>query len=95
MGLWETRKAMKTTIEVPDDLYRQAKAEAALRGRKLKDLVEEGLRLALNTPSEPSARPSLAELMKDAMGVVDSGIPDLGSNESHLVGFGRDARRHR
>ena len=33
---------MKTTVEVPDDLYRRAKAEAALRGRKPKDLVEEG-----------------------------------------------------
>jgi hypothetical protein len=38
---------MKTTVELPDDLYRRAKAEAALRGRKLKDLVEEGLRLRL------------------------------------------------
>ena len=38
---------MKTTVEVPDDLYRRAKAEAALRGRKLKDLIEEGLRLVL------------------------------------------------
>ncbi len=36
---------MKTTVEVPDDLYRRAKAEAALRGRKLRDLVEEGLRV--------------------------------------------------
>jgi len=33
---------VKTTIEVSDDLYRRAKCEAALRGRKLKDLVEEG-----------------------------------------------------
>jgi hypothetical protein len=41
---------MKTTVEVPDDLYRQAKAEAALRGRKLKDLIEEGLRLVLEAP---------------------------------------------
>ena len=38
---------MKTTIEVPDDLYRRAKAEAALRGRKLRDLIEEGLRLGM------------------------------------------------
>jgi hypothetical protein len=28
---------MKTTVELPDDLYRRAKAEAALRGRKLRD----------------------------------------------------------
>jgi len=41
---------MKTTVDLPDNLYRRAKAEAALRGRKLKDLVEEGLRLVLETP---------------------------------------------
>jgi hypothetical protein len=43
---------MKTTVEVSDDLYRRAKSEAALRGRKLKDLVEEGLRLVLETQRE-------------------------------------------
>jgi hypothetical protein len=50
---------MKTTVEIPDDLYRRAKAEAALRGRKLKDLVEEGLRLVLEVPRRrpPSTRP--------------------------------------
>ena len=87
--------AMKTTVEVPDDLYRRAKAEAALRGRKLKDLVEEGLRLVLEARPKARRAPSLAELTKDARGVVDSGIPDLGSNPEHLKGFGRDARRHR
>jgi hypothetical protein len=45
---------MKTTVEVPDDLYRRAKAEAALRGRKLKDLIEEGLRLVLDTRRSPT-----------------------------------------
>ncbi len=84
---------MKTTIEMPDDLYRRAKAEAALRGRKLKDLVEEGLRLVLESPRATSPRPSLAELMKGARGVADSGVSDLGSNPKHLAGFGRDARR--
>ena len=82
---------MKTTIDVPDDLYRQAKAEAALRGRKLKDLVEEGLRLALEAP-RTVGRPSLAGLMKPARGAIESGVPDLASNAEHLAGFGRDAR---
>ena len=86
---------MKTTVEVPDDLYRQAKAEAALRGRKLRDLIEEGLRLVLEAPRKRRRRPSLAGLMKRARGAVDSGAPDLASNPKHLVGFGRDARRHR
>jgi predicted component of type VI protein secretion system len=86
---------VKTTIEVPDSLYRRAKSEAALRGRKLKDLVEEGLRLVLDGRSRANRPASLAELMKNARGVVDSGVPDLGSNPEHLAGFGRDARRHR
>ena len=83
---------MKTTIEVPDDLYRKAKAIAALRGRKLKDLVEEGLRLVLEAPGRGPRQRDLAELMQHARGVVDSGLPDLASNPGHLAGLGRDAR---
>ena len=86
---------MKTTVEVSDDLYRRAKAEAALRGRKLKDLIEEGLRLVLEGPHKTHRNPSLAGLMKRARGAIDSGIPDLASNPQHLAGFGRNARRHR
>ncbi len=85
---------MKTTVEVSDDLYRRAKSEAALRGRKLKDLVEEGLRLVLETP-RPSRHRRLVELMKPARGIVDSGINDLASNPEHLKSFGRNASRHR
>ena len=83
---------MKTTVEVPDDLYRRAKAEAALRGRKLKDLIEEGLRLVLDAPRKTRRHPGLAGLMKRARGVVDSGVHDLASNPKHLEGFARDAR---
>ena len=86
---------MKTTIELPDELFRRAKAEAALRGRKLEDLVEEGLCLVLEAPRQPRGEPTLAELMKPACGILDSGVPDLGSNPKHLDGFGRDVRRHR
>jgi hypothetical protein len=87
--------AVKTTVEVSDDLYRRAKSEAALRGRKLKDLVEEGLRLVLQTQRDTHKRDSLAELLKGARGVVNSGIADLASNPEHLKGFGRGAQRHR
>jgi hypothetical protein len=90
MAKWS--ESVKTTVEMPDDLYRRAKAEAALRGRRLKDLVEEGLRLVVEAPQANAPRRSLADLMKGARGVVDSGVPDLGSNDAHLAGFGRDAR---
>ena len=88
---------MKTTVDLPDDLARRIKAEAALRGRKLKDLVEEGLRLGLESPRDAraGARPTLHDLMKDSCGVVDSGLPDLASNPKHLKGFGRAPRRNR
>ena len=88
-------RAVKTTVEVSDDLYRRAKSEAALRGRKFRDLVEEGLRLVLETPRDMHKRRSLAELLKGARGVVNSGIADLASNPEHLKGFGRGAQRHR
>ncbi len=50
---------MKTTLEIPDPLFRKAKSKAAERGQTLKQLVTEALRekLALKSgkvhPSEP------------------------------------------
>ena len=41
---------MKTTLEIPDRLFREAKAKAALEGRRLTDLVAEGLTIVLNAP---------------------------------------------
>jgi hypothetical protein len=38
---------MKTTVEIPEELFREAKAAAAREGSKLKDLVADGLRLVL------------------------------------------------
>jgi hypothetical protein len=35
---------VKTTLDIPDDLYRETKALAALSGRTVKDLVTEMLR---------------------------------------------------
>ena len=47
---------MKATIEFDDELYRQVKAAAAIRGRKVKDLVAEGPRIVLR--SSHSALPA-------------------------------------
>ena len=35
---------MKTTVEIPDDLLRQAKISAAIRGETLRQLITEALR---------------------------------------------------
>jgi len=47
--------AMKTTLELDDELLREAKRRAAEQGRTLKNLVEEALRRSLDEepPGEP------------------------------------------
>jgi len=42
---------MKTTLEIPDDVFRQAKAAAAMRGESLKDFVTDSLRVRLEAGS--------------------------------------------
>ena len=86
---------MKTTIELPDELFRRAKATAALRGRKLKDLVEEGLRRVLESPEDESEIEARRDLLRQYCGIVDSGVTDLSTNPKYMEGFGLDNRRDR
>jgi hypothetical protein len=56
---------VKTTLEIPDDLYRQAEARAAHDCREVKDLVSDGLRLVLGAAEpEDSRRRALTALEK-------------------------------
>lgn len=47
---------MKTTLEIPDDLFRAAKATAALRGVSLKQLVTETLRQSVKSGASGGRR---------------------------------------
>jgi len=48
---------MKTTVEIRDDLLAQAKQHALREGTTLRDLLEHGLRLALEAPpAQPGAQ---------------------------------------
>jgi hypothetical protein len=51
---------MKTTIEIPDALFRSAKASAAQRGQTLKEFVTEALdeKLAGGRDRSPAAQPA-------------------------------------
>jgi hypothetical protein len=64
-------------------------------GRKPKKLIEEGLRLVPEVRRKSQRKPGLADLMKRAQGIIDSGVPDLASNPEHLTGFGRNHRGSR
>jgi hypothetical protein len=48
---------VKTTIEIPDALFRRAKARAAERGQSLKDFVAEALQAKLAGPAREAAAP--------------------------------------
>lgn len=50
---------MKTTLELPDPIFRKAKASAAERGQSLKEFVTEALRdkLALDTGRAHASEP--------------------------------------
>ena len=54
---------MRTTLDLPDDLFRQVKAKAALDGTRLKDLltryVESGLRQSVQPASQLPKRSRL------------------------------------
>ena len=50
---------MKTTLVLPDDIFRQAKAQAALKGQSFGKFLEQGLRRMLDevegAPSQASS----------------------------------------
>lgn len=74
---------MKTTLDIDDDLYRQAKVAAAMSGKRVKDIVNEGLRLALKQPTRKAPKmlvlgclkhelsgQSISEIMDDLRGTT-------------------------
>jgi hypothetical protein len=88
---------MRTTVDIPDELFRRAKSEAALQGRRLKDLVEEGLRLVLSAPpaggepppSKPPRKVTAHDLLKDLIFEGVDSPPDLSTNPKYFDGFGK------
>jgi hypothetical protein len=76
---------MRTTIDLPDELFRQVKAQAALGGLKLKDLiahyVEQGLK---GGPPATSVRRQRSDLpvSRSATGRT---LPALTNAEIHRI----------
>ena len=71
---------MKTTLEVPDALYRQIKAQAALENSRVQDLVAEGLRLALaqrSAKKETALRTATFPLVRSRKGTRRLGVQEM------------------
>ena len=58
LEIWHTA-ILKTTLEIPDDLYRAVKAKAAIEGRRVTDVVIVGLRMAIDGPVKAEKRVEL------------------------------------
>ena len=46
---------MRTTVDIPDELYRELKSRAALEGTSVKQLIVRGVSIALE-PAKPASR---------------------------------------
>lgn len=70
---------MKTTVEIPDELYLRIKVQAAAENRKVKDLVSEGLRMVLGDSRAAAARPR--RMTKAPVTIRGKAIPALSNAE--------------
>lgn len=59
---------MKTTLEIPDVLYRQVKARAALKGQTVKDFMVEAVRAKL---ADNGAKPNKKTGWRAVYGAAD------------------------
>ena len=63
---------MRTTIDLPDELFKQAKASAALRGIKLRELIAECISQGLAAEGWPAAE----DVAKKIGELIRSEIPE-------------------
>ncbi len=56
---------MKTTLNIPDDLYREVKAKSALEGRAVREVTVELYTAWLGRKEKPSASAASTEWLED------------------------------
>jgi hypothetical protein len=90
---------MRTTIDLPDELFRQVKARAALDGLKLKELitryVEQGLRLgsAAAMPEQRAEPPRQRSELPPPRTFPDRQFPALSNAEMEAILIEEDVQR--
>jgi hypothetical protein len=76
---------VKTTIELPDELFREAKATAARRGMSLKDLFREALEAALPQAGTQSSAVKHASRL-DVSGTLTRRIEEAARSSGKTTG---------
>jgi len=71
---------MKTTLEIPDELFRRTKAEAAVRGQSMRSLVVEALEEKIRPKTKPGGwRKLFGRAGRTVVRDVDARLKDLES----------------
>lgn len=74
---------MRTTIDLPDPLFREVKSTAAARGQKLKDFIAESLRETLEASGGKTEEPD--EIL-DQQKAVRSWLASAAASERNQTG---------
>ncbi len=79
---------MRTLVlRIPDDLEVRLEALASRHGKTKSAIAREVLSRGVRRGRKGDL--SAIDLMRDQIGIVDSGIGDLASDPKHMEGFGR------
>ena len=85
---------VKTTIDIPDVLYRRAKIRAVETGRTLKDLVLSSLEKELDPETSPQSSPTWAnrKLRPDFEAALKAGAFSGGTDSAVMISEDRSSR---
>lgn len=84
---------MKATIDIPDDLYRQVKAEAALRGLTVREVTTRLYRRWLKGGGDGSAREAPSVWLRSWLDEADEAIGRAPPGPSARRELARDRNR--
>ena len=71
---------MRTTVDLPDELFQRVKARAALRGMKLREFIAESLQRALVNQMPKPRRIRLPLVKGDGNHVINPSRDELDAN---------------
>ncbi|MYG81016.1 MAG: hypothetical protein F4187_04265 [Gemmatimonadetes bacterium] len=84
---------MKTTIDIPDDLYRQIKAEAALRGLTIRELTTRLYRRWLTEGEDGETREAPKAWLHSWLDAADEAIREAPAGGSAREELAADRNR--
>jgi hypothetical protein len=79
---------MRTTVDIPDPLYRELKSKAAMEGRSVKELILRGVEGELRPPSKSKERTSRQKIRLPILKSKEPGTLNLDNERIFdLIGF--------